>query len=99
MRAPDGSDMWGKFIYREIVAPERLVFIVSFTDKDGGVTRHPWSPNWPLQTLSTVMFEEHGEKLVLTEQDVFLDGIDSVAAREQGTRDLLDNLDKYVSQP
>ena len=26
-------------------------------------------------------------------KDVFLDGIDNVAAREQGTRDLLDNLE------
>jgi uncharacterized protein YndB with AHSA1/START domain len=39
-----------------------------------------------------------GTKLILTEQDVFLDGIDNVASREQGTRDLLESLDKYVSQ-
>ena len=60
MRTPDGGDMWGKFIYREIVAPKRLVFIDSFSDPKGGVTRHPWSANWPLQTLSTVEFEEQG---------------------------------------
>src|ERR1700687_1183189 len=30
MKAPDGSDMWGKFTYREITAPKKLVFIVSF---------------------------------------------------------------------
>ena len=29
MQAPDGSDVWGKFTYREIKAPEKLVFIVS----------------------------------------------------------------------
>lgn len=33
-----------------------------------------------------------GTRLILTEQDVFLDGADTSAAREQGTRDLLDNL-------
>jgi uncharacterized protein YndB with AHSA1/START domain len=58
MKAPDGSDMWGKFVYREIKAPQRLVFIVSFSDEKGGVTRHPWSANWPLETFSTVTFEE-----------------------------------------
>jgi uncharacterized protein YndB with AHSA1/START domain len=58
MTAPDGTDMWGKFAYREIDAPRRLVFINSFSDAKGGVTRHPWSPNWPLQMLSTVTFEE-----------------------------------------
>ncbi|HEY6280288.1 MAG TPA: SRPBCC domain-containing protein [Burkholderiales bacterium] len=68
MRAPDGSDMWGKFVYREIVAPERLVFIVSFSDPKGGMTRHPWSPNWPLETLSTVTFTEQGGKTKITVQ-------------------------------
>src|ERR1700735_1129661 len=29
---PDGKKMWGKWVYREVVAPERLVTIVSFTD-------------------------------------------------------------------
>ena len=58
MTAPDGTEMWGRFVYREIKAPERLVFVVSFSDAKGGVTRHPWSPNWPLEIHSTAMFEE-----------------------------------------
>jgi uncharacterized protein YndB with AHSA1/START domain len=59
--APDGSAMWGKFVYREIVAPERLVLVNSFSDENGGVTRHPMSPTWPLEMLSTFSFtEEHG---------------------------------------
>lgn len=68
MKAPDGSDMWGKFTYREIDASKRLVFIVSFSDPKGGVTRHPWSANWPLETLSTVTFEEQGGKTKVTVQ-------------------------------
>ena len=62
MSAPDGSDMWGKFIYREIAAPKKLVFVVSFSDPKGGVTRHPGSPGWPLYILSTVEFEELGPR-------------------------------------
>ena len=58
MTAPDGTEIWGKFTYRSIEAPKKLVFIVSFSDPKGGVTRHPWSPNWPLQILSTVEFEQ-----------------------------------------
>ena len=34
-----------------------------------------------------------GTRLILTEQGVFLDGVDSPAERERGTRELLDNLD------
>lgn len=60
MTAPDGSDMWGKMAYREIEAPKKLVFINSFSDPKGGVTRHPWHQTWPLELLSTITFDEHG---------------------------------------
>ncbi len=58
MRSLEGYKMWGKFVYREIVAPERLVFVNSFSNEAGGVTRHPIVPTWPLETLTTVMLEE-----------------------------------------
>lgn len=60
MTMPDGGDVWGRFVYREIAAPKKLVFIVTFSDPQGGVTRHPWNANWPLEMLSTVTFEEQG---------------------------------------
>ncbi len=52
--------MWAKFVYREIAAPERLVWVHSFSDEAGGLTRHPMSPTWPLEMLTTVTFEEAG---------------------------------------
>jgi uncharacterized protein YndB with AHSA1/START domain len=58
MKAPDGTPMWGKFVFREIVPQERLVFINSFSDEAGGVTRHPGHEKWPLLMLSTFTFEE-----------------------------------------
>jgi uncharacterized protein YndB with AHSA1/START domain len=58
MRDPAGRVMWGKFVYREIAAPERLVWVHSFSDEAGGLTRHPLSPTWPLEMLTTVTFEE-----------------------------------------
>jgi uncharacterized protein YndB with AHSA1/START domain len=61
-----GPVMWGRFVYREVVAPERLVFINSFSDETGGVTRHPLSPTWPLEMLSTFTFEDLGGKTRLT---------------------------------
>jgi uncharacterized protein YndB with AHSA1/START domain len=60
LRAVDGYKMWGKFVYREIVPPERLVFVNSFSNAAGGVTRHPIVPTWPMETLITVTFEEEG---------------------------------------
>lgn len=57
---PDGVEKWGKFVYREITAPERIVHVHSFSDEDGGLTRHPLSPTWPLEMLSTATFAEEG---------------------------------------
>jgi uncharacterized protein YndB with AHSA1/START domain len=98
MTTPDGKDMWGRFVYREIQAPNKLVFIVSFSDPQGGVTRHPWSANWPLQTLSTVTFEEQGRKTKVTvqwvphdaaevERKTFDEGRDSMKQGWGGTMD------------
>lgn len=58
MRLPDGKEMWGKWLFREIVAPQKLVMISSFSDARGGITRHPLSDTWPLETLSTTTFDE-----------------------------------------
>ncbi len=65
MRAPTGQQMWGKFVYREIKAPERIVFTNSFSDENGGTVRAPFNPNWPLEVLNTITFTETGGKTVL----------------------------------
>ena len=58
MRDPEGRVMWAKFVYRQIVAPELLVWEHSFSNEAGGLTRHPLSPTWPLKLLTTVTFED-----------------------------------------
>jgi uncharacterized protein YndB with AHSA1/START domain len=101
MTAPDGSLMWGKWIFREIVKPERLVILSSFSDKDGGVTRHPMAPDWPLQMLGTMTFAEQDGKTLLTsrtvafeaseaERKTFAAGFDSMRQGFKGTWDQLD---------
>jgi uncharacterized protein YndB with AHSA1/START domain len=69
MQFAAGKDMFGRFIYREIAAPERLVFINSFSDADGGITRAPFSQisqTWPLEVLNTLTLSEQGGKTTLT---------------------------------
>jgi uncharacterized protein YndB with AHSA1/START domain len=66
LRGPDGKDIWGKFVYREIVAPERMVLVTSFSDEAGGITRHPLAPTWPLEMLSTFLFEDVGGQTKVT---------------------------------
>ena len=58
MTMPDGAKMWGKTAFREIVAPEMLVYVNSFSDEKAGLTRHPMSATWPLELLTTITFLE-----------------------------------------
>jgi uncharacterized protein YndB with AHSA1/START domain len=107
MKAPDGTAMWGKFVYREVVAPERMVFINSFSDEAGGITRHPMAPTWPLEMLSTFTFEEApGGKTKLTirwsphnatdeERKTFDAGHDSM---RQGWGGTLEQLTAYLAK-
>lgn len=74
MRMPGGGVMWGRWIYREIVPPERLSFVTSFSNPEGGVTRAPFfAGGWPLEVLSTVTFEEHEGKTTVTMRAVPVD--------------------------
>ena len=104
MRAPDGSDMWGKFVYREIKAPERLVFVVSFSDPQAGVTLHPGMEDWPRYILSTVQFEDLSGKTKVsiswipheaseTERRTFDEGRPSM---HQGWGGTLDQLEAHL---
>jgi uncharacterized protein YndB with AHSA1/START domain len=107
MTAPDGTDMWGRFTYREIAASKKLVFIVSFSDPKGGMTRHPSSPGWPLQLMSTVEFEEQGKgktRVTVTwlpheatdaERKTFDEGRDSM---KQGWGGTLDQFADYLKK-
>jgi uncharacterized protein YndB with AHSA1/START domain len=66
MRTPDGHEMWGRWVIREIVELERLAFINSFSDEAVGITRHPMNAQWPLEMLSNIRFEEQNGKTTLT---------------------------------
>lgn len=60
MAMPNGDVMWGKWTFKEIVPPEKMVVIVAFSDEAKGMTRHPMAPTWPLELLSTFTFEDAG---------------------------------------
>ena len=106
MRAPDGSAMWGKFVYREIVPPQRMVLVNCFSDEAGGITRHPMSPTWPLEMLSTFLFEDEGGRTRLTikwkplnasaeETATFAGAHDGM---RQGWTGTMDQLDAYLAK-
>ena len=106
LRMPNGQELWGRFLYREVVRPDRLVFVNSFSDEQGNITRHPWNESWPLQLLSIITFAQDGGKTTVhvkwtplnpteAEKKTFNDG---QASMQQGWTGTMDQLGEYLSK-
>jgi uncharacterized glyoxalase superfamily protein PhnB/uncharacterized protein YndB with AHSA1/START domain len=105
LRMPDGGEIWGRFLYREIAPRERTVHVNAFSDPHGGLTRHPLAPQWPIEMLSTFTFADAGPgRTTLTvtwtpiyptkdEAAAFEAGFDSM---RQGWSGTLEQLDGYL---
>lgn len=100
MEMPDGMRIWGKWTYREIVKPERLVFVSAFSDENGGLGRHPMAPDWPPQMMSNISFLETDGRTTVTvmwspldatevEKKMFREGMKSMTGGWSGTFDRL----------
>jgi uncharacterized protein YndB with AHSA1/START domain len=75
--------------YTDIVEHQRIVF-----------TYDMWVDDRHLSTsLTTIVLEPEGDgtRLTYTEQGVHLDGLDTVAGREEGSRGLLDKLGTFLT--
>jgi uncharacterized protein YndB with AHSA1/START domain len=70
--------------FRDIVPEQRIVYTYEMFADEARIS----------VSVGTVEFHSHDAttQLVLTEQGVFLDGHDTAAQREEGTRSLLDSL-------
>jgi uncharacterized protein YndB with AHSA1/START domain len=101
-----GPDMWGRFTYREIVPPERIVWVNAFSDSDGNLTRAPFGDTIPLEILNTVTLAEHDGKTVLTLRSAPVNATAEEVATFEGMLDSMregwggtwDKLDAYLAQ-
>lgn len=77
-------------VYTDILADRRIIFAYSMT-----LEGSPMS-----SSLVTVLFtpDGGGTHLTFTEQGAYLAGFDDVAGREQGTRELLEALDRELER-
>lgn len=106
LRGADGKDLWGRWIIREVKKPEKLVFVLSFSDEKGGIAAHPMSPTWPKQMLSTVTFEDLGNRTRVTVSWLPLDASeienrtfdDGRAGMNTGWGGTLDHLAQYLAR-
>ena len=106
MKSGGAPETWGKFIFREVAPPDRLVFVNTFSDASGGMTRNPWMATWPLEILNTLTLTDVGGKTRLTihgspinataeELAAFAAGREGMQKGFAGT---FNQLDKYLAQ-
>jgi uncharacterized protein YndB with AHSA1/START domain len=88
MRGPDGVIYPMKGVFREVVAPERLVFTSTAVEDAAG--------NPQLEGLATVTFAEHEGKTLLTVHNLILKAgpgaADALAGMDEGWNQSLDRL-------
>ncbi len=94
MRAPDGAEHPMIGIFREISAPERLVFSNIATDREGKIL---------LEGLTTVIFADHGDgRTKLTVESRAVARVDYASrmleGMEAGWMQSIDRLGEHVSQ-
>ena len=86
---PDGSALFTfDALYQDIVENSRIVYSYDMTMNGQRIS----------VSVATLEFYANagGTRLVLTEQGAYLDGLDTSAQREEGTRALLDALGTYL---
>jgi uncharacterized protein YndB with AHSA1/START domain len=66
MQFSNGSQMWGRFLYRDIAAQERIVWLNSFSNEGCGITRAPFDQSIPLEILNEVTLIEKAGKTTVT---------------------------------
>lgn len=95
MTGPEGEEAWGKAVYKEIVAPERIVYSDSFTDDKGLVNKE-----MPM-TVATVEFRGNNGKtdLVSTVKVPTVEALDTLVnmGMLEGIDETWDRLEEHLA--
>jgi uncharacterized protein YndB with AHSA1/START domain len=71
LRSGQGQEMWGLWVFREVMPPSRLSWVSSFSNPRGGVERAFFSNEFPVEVLSEIDFvEEPGGRTTLVMRGV-----------------------------
>jgi uncharacterized protein YndB with AHSA1/START domain len=102
MRLPDGREIWGLGVYKEIVEPERVVYIDTFADAKGipvPPAHYGMSSGHPSETLVTVTFSEQNGKTKLSLRHSIPESFVEREGIQKGWVDMLDRLaDELTSE-
>src|ERR1700694_3641082 len=92
MRSPEGRDIWGIAVYREIVEAERIVYTDAFADAEGNPVppaHYGMSSGHPPEALVTVTFAERGGKTTLTLLHSIPESVEEREGTQQGWTEML----------
>ena len=109
LRGKDGTEMWAKWVLKEIKESSKLQFINSFSNEAGETVKAPEIPfgaDWPLQMILDLEFYEDDQKSRIDlvsfphnasdeSKKVFEDNIGNMEFGFGGT---FDQLEKYLSK-
>lgn len=91
-----GQESWGKAVYHEIVEPERIVYVDSFSDAEGNIVE-----GMP-ETLITMTFVEHEgkTKLISHAQYASAEALKTVMdmGMLQGITETWDKLEQFLEE-
>lgn len=102
-----GNEMWGMVTYKEITPNSRLVYLQSFSDPQGNLTRHPMAPHWPLEMVTVFDFIPEGAKQTKLKISWIYAGTDDAegetfraahASMNGGWTGTLDNLGAFLAR-
>lgn len=107
MEFDNAPTMWGRFNYREIAAPDRLVWLNSFANENCGIARAPFSASCPLEIANIATFSENAGITTVTlraepfgevaeERKFFFEELCSSGSLEQGNGGMLDKLAEHL---
>jgi len=101
MRMPDGLEIWGLGVYREIVAPERIAYTDTFADAEGRPvppSHYGMSDEHPAETVVDVTFEERDGRTLVTLRHSIPAFVAERGATEQGWNEMLDRLGRELAR-
>jgi uncharacterized protein YndB with AHSA1/START domain len=89
VKEPNGPSLTYDALYYDIVPDQRIVYSYEMYEDDARISVS-------VATVELAPAEGGGTRLTFTEQGAYLDGIDTPAAREHGTGEVLDDFGRAL---
>ena len=104
LTSPENTTMCGKFVYREIARPAKIVFVSSFADRTGNIIPAPFPIKFPNEILNTWTLTEQDGKTTITLRGEPINGTEEERASyrnlfssmEQGFGGTFNQLDAHL---